>query len=139
MNAPQPSEPLPSAVRKDIVVFMVRRDTQCSECGHELWHGSFIRLAGEKALCLDCADLGHLWFLPRGDAAVSRRSRKYSKLSAVVMQWSRTRKQYERQGLLVEEDALRRAEEESLADAEARARRREREAERRAGLDQQYV
>jgi hypothetical protein len=41
----------------------------------------------------------------------------------------------ERQGLLVEEQALQRAEAECLNDAEARARRRKREAERRQELD----
>lgn len=55
------------------------------------------------------------------------------------MQWSRARKRYERQGLLVEEPALQRAEQECLADEEIRARRRQREAERRAELDQEYV
>jgi len=57
----------------------------------------------------------------------------------VVLKWSRARKRYERQGLLVEALALERAERECLADSEARARRREREAERRAELDRQYV
>ena len=78
-------------------------------------------------------------FLPAGDAALTRRSRKYSALSAVVLKWSRARKRYERQGLLVEEAALDRAEQECLADSDARARRREREAERRAVLDEAYV
>jgi hypothetical protein len=57
----------------------------------------------------------------------------------VVLEWSRARKRYERQGLLVEEAALQQAEQECLADSDARTRRREREAGRRAELDQQYV
>jgi hypothetical protein len=57
----------------------------------------------------------------------------------VVLEWSRHRKRYERQGLLVEEAALEQAEQECLADADARARRREREAERRETLDQEFV
>jgi hypothetical protein len=55
------------------------------------------------------------------------------------LRWSRSRKRYERQGLLVEDQALEQAERECLADGEARVRRREREAERRAGLDQQFI
>jgi hypothetical protein len=90
-------------------------------------------------LCLTCADLDHLSFLPSGDAALTRRARKYSTLAAVVLKWSRARKRYERQGLLVEEQALQRAEAECLNDAEARAGRRDREAERRAGLDAAFV
>ena len=97
-------------------------------------------LAGDRgALCLACADLDHLAFLPAGDAAVTRRARKRSALTAVVLKWSQARKRYERQGLLVEPQALEEAEQECLADAEARSRRREREAERRGELDQQYV
>jgi hypothetical protein len=55
------------------------------------------------------------------------------------LKWSRARKRYERQGLLVESQALEQAEQECLADSDARARRREREVARRAGQDQQYV
>lgn len=43
------------------------------------------------ALCLSCADLDHLVFLPTGSAALTRRSAKYSILSAVVLKWSRAR------------------------------------------------
>lgn len=57
----------------------------------------------------------------------------------MVLKWSRARARYERQGLLVEEAALSRAETECLSDAEARTRRRDREAERRAELDRDYV
>jgi hypothetical protein len=94
---------------------------------------------GKGALCLACADLDHLAFLPSGDAALTRRARKHSTLSAVVLKWSRARKRYERQGLLVEEQAIEQAEQECLADSEVRARRREREAARRAELDQEFV
>jgi hypothetical protein len=123
----------------EIVVFSVRKDTECAECGCELWKGSFLRLDQEKALCLSCADLDHLEFLPRGDAAVTRRASKYSKLRAVVVRWSTARKRYERQGILVKAEAIRRAEEESLADAELRARRQERAAERRSAEDREFV
>ena len=74
-----------------------------------------------------------------GDAALTRRAGKRRTLSAVVLQWSRAGKRDERQGLLVEEAALQRAEKECLADEEIRVRRREREAERRAERDQGYV
>jgi hypothetical protein len=123
----------------EIVVFWTVRPSQCSECGEELDKGRFLRLEQEKALCLECADLDHLEFLPSGDTAVTRRASKYSKLRAVVVRWSRTRKRYERQGILAEPEAIDRAEEESLADAEVRARRQARAAERRAIEDQEFV
>lgn len=89
--------------------------------------------------CLDCADLGHLVFLPRGNAALTRRAREASSLWAVVVRHNRQRTRYERQGLLVEEAALASAEEACLADAEARARRRERDAARRAAEDVRFT
>jgi hypothetical protein len=57
----------------------------------------------------------------------------------VVLKFSRARKQYERQGLLVEEAALEKAERECLEDSESRERRNERRREREGELDQQYV
>src|SRR5438067_9197792 len=131
--APKPEE-------EELKVFISHRDSICGECEESLGRKAWITLAGEKgALCLACADLDHLAFLPSGDAALTRRARKHSLLSAVVLKWSRARKRYERQGLLVEERALELAEDECLADADVRARRREREAERRAELDETFV
>jgi hypothetical protein len=125
---------------KDLTVFITTGDATCYECGEELGRHAWITLTEEcNALCLSCADLDHLVFLPAGNAALTRRSRKHSTLVAVVVRWSRARKRYERQGLLVEQEAVERAEAECLADEEARARRRERAALRRAELDEQYV
>jgi len=127
--------------REDLIVFIQSRAMEtCGECGRELLKGNFIRLQRDKGvLCLECADLDHLEYLPRGDAAVTRRSTKYSKLWAVVLQWSRSRKRNERQGILAEPEAIERALAESEADSEERASRREREAVRREGLDRKYV
>jgi hypothetical protein len=124
----------------DLTVFIARRDVTCGECGSALGRHAWITLDRERgALCLTCADLDHLVFLPAGDAALTRRAKKHSTLSAVVLEWSRSRERYERQGLLVEEAALAQAEEECLADAEIRERRRGREAERRAEQDRDFV
>jgi hypothetical protein len=124
----------------DITVFIARRDVTCGECGEALGRHAWITLDRERgALCLACADLDHLVFLPAGDAALTRRARKHSILSAVVLEWSRARERYERQGLLVEEAALAQAEQECLSDAGARERRRAREAERRQEEDQEYI
>lgn len=124
----------------DLKVFISTRDSTCDECGEQLGRHAWITLVQDKgALCLACADLEHLVFLPTGDAALTRRARKHSTLSAVVLKWSRARKRYERQGLLVEEAALEQAEQECLADSEVRTRRREREEVRRTELDRQYI
>jgi hypothetical protein len=125
---------------RDLRVFISNRESRCDDCGEDLGRRAMILLAGNRgALCLTCADLDHLTFLPRGDTALTRRARKHSTLAAVVLKWSRSRRRYERQGLLVEEQALQRAEAECLNDADARARCRDREAERRAELDAEFV
>lgn len=126
--------------KQDLKVFISSRESSCDECGEKLGSQAWIALGRERgALCLACAELDHLVFLPPGDAALTRRARKYSTLCAVVLRWSRARRRYERQGVLVEESGLLRAEAECLGDGDARARRREREAERRLEVDQDYV
>jgi hypothetical protein len=124
----------------EIKVFISSRESKCDDCGENLGRKAWITLQRDKgALCLTCADLDHLTFLPTGDAALTRRARKHSLLSAVVLKFSPARKRYERQGLLVEENALQQAETECLADHEIRSRRAERERIRREDLDQQYI
>ena len=124
----------------EIKVFISHRESKCDECGEQLGRQSWITLEENKgALCLACADLDELVFLPSGDAALTRRSKKYSTLSAVVLEFSRAGRRYERQGLLVQEDALARAEAECLADNDLRERRNERAKERRAEFDLEYI
>jgi len=126
--------------KTDLKVFISNRESTCGECGEDLGRRAWITLQGDKgALCLTCSDLDHLLYLPAGDAALTRRARKGSTLSAVVLKWSRARHRYERQGLLVEEDALDRAEEQCAGDADVRKIRRARAAIRREEIDQEYV
>jgi hypothetical protein len=114
------------------VVISPVKDWTCSSCGGT---GELLIMDDSGPLCLHCAELDHLVFLPSGDAALTRRARRGSGLSAVVVRFSRSRGRYERQGVLVEEAALEQAEAECLADEPARARRRERDQVRRAGED----
>ena len=124
----------------ELRVFISSRESQCDECREELGRHAWITLSRERGcLCLACADVDHLVFLPPGDAALTRRARKHSTLCAVVLKWSSARRRYERQGLLVEGQALERAEQECLHDAEARKRRAQREADRRVEQDEAFV
>jgi len=107
-------------------VFDILRESNCGDCGKQLLRGDFLFMEAKRPLCLTCADLDHLVYLPRGDTALTRRARKHSALSAVVVRFSRARKHYERQGVLVEEPALEQAEAECSADAEQRSVQRER-------------
>ncbi|MFJ5258956.1 DUF2293 domain-containing protein [Streptomyces sp. NPDC088387] len=126
-----------SAPSNGLLVFQPLKRKRCAACGR----GPLPMLVLEDAAprCLDCADLGHLVFLPRGDTALTRRSREESGLSVVVVRFNRRQSRYERQGVLVEEAALVRAEARCLADSEARRRRRVRDAARRAAQDLRFT
>ena len=124
----------------EVKVFISSRASVCRECGAELASSAWIRpVEDNQVLCLACAELDHLEYLPSGDAALTRRAKKLSGLSAVVLKWSRARKRYERQGLLVEARGLEQAEAACLGDAEARQARSARRAEAEAELDRQFV
>jgi hypothetical protein len=125
-----------SSEGKDLIVFDIVRESQCADCGKELQAHDFLFMEGERPLCLTCADLDHLVYLHRGDTALTRRARRHSTLSAVVLRFSRARKRYERQGVLVEEAALEDAEQECLADADKRSAQRARAEIYRAKQDQ---
>ena len=116
----------------ELVVVSAVGDFTCPQCSGS---DDLLLMEGEGPLCMDCADLGHLVFLPRGDAALTRRAKKASGLSAVVVRFSRARKRYERQGILVEPEALEQAELECLEDHDVRLRRRVRDEQRRGGED----
>ena len=120
---------------KDLVVFDIVRESECVECRKELLAHDFLFMEDGRPLCLTCADIDHLAYLPRGDTALTRRARKYSSLSAVVVRFSRARKRYERQGVLVEETALERAGEECHADASKRLADREKASLRQVEQD----
>ncbi len=85
----------------DLVVVWAIRDWTCSTCGGT---GELLIMDEPGPLCLTCAELDHLVYLPAGDAALTRRAKAASELSAVVVRFSRARKRYERQGVLVEEE-----------------------------------
>lgn len=117
----------------DLVVVQPLNEWTCAACDGS---GDLLIMDENGPLCLTCAELDHLVFLAAGDAALTRRAKAASRLSAVVVRFSRARKRYERQGILVEEHALAGAEQQCLADADVRARRRERDSQRRATEDE---
>ena len=121
------------------VVFEILRDSACSECGAELARGSFLVMEAEQPLCLPCARLEDLEYLPAGDPALTRRASRYSERTAVVVRFSRSRGRYERQGILVEQSALEKAEQECAEDAGERAKARIAGAARRQEQDRELI
>jgi hypothetical protein len=88
----------------ELVVINAMRDWYCTKCSGS--GGDLLIMEDAGPVYLKCAQMDHLVFLPSGDADLTRRAGKASTLSAVVFRWSRARKRYERQGLLVEQAAL---------------------------------
>jgi hypothetical protein len=121
------------------VVFVVTRPLNCAECGKQLGRGSLVHFENDRPLCLECAVLGRLEFLPSGNVALTRRAAKCSKVHAVVLEWKPRRRRYERQGTLVEPAAIRQAERECAADADMRAGQRVKAAARRELEERAYV
>lgn len=120
----------------DLLVIQPLKEFTCGDCGTT--EADLMRLEGDAPHCLACMDLDHLVFLPSGNTALTRRARKASALSAVVVRWNRRQKRYERQGVLVEQPALEFAEEQCLADSDVRARQRERAREKRVVEDVEF-
>jgi hypothetical protein len=133
--ADHPAPEMPPRRSRELTVISPHNAWTCVSCGDT---GELLVKTNTGALCLDCADLGHLVFLPSGDAALTRRAKKASRLSAVVVRWSTRRNRYERQGILVENDAIEQAAQQCLGDADARALRRTHDQVRRAAVDEKF-
>ena len=67
------------------------KDWVCARCTGT---GGLLTMDDVGPLCMTCADLDYLVFLGAGDAALTRRAKKASALSAVVVRWSRSRRHF---------------------------------------------
>jgi hypothetical protein len=75
----------------DLVVVRARKDWTCTECSGG---GELLLMEDPGPLCMACADLDHLVYLPAGNAALTRRAKRASRLGAVVVRFSRARGRY---------------------------------------------
>jgi hypothetical protein len=107
----------------ELVVIWSTRDWNCSTCGDEKGSGQFLTMEDAGPVCMRCASLDKLLFLASGDAKLTRRARSLSSVAPVVVRFSRARRRYERQGILVEAEALEQAEQECLLPDEVEQRR----------------
>lgn len=87
----------------ELVVIQPLNDWKCHRCGGT---GDLLIMESPGPACLRCAGLDDLELLPAGDALLTRRVKAKSVRHAVVVRFSKTRRRYERQGLLVEPHAL---------------------------------
>lgn len=86
-----------------VVVQPLNQEWTCHRCGGT---DGLLMMENPGPACLRCVGLDDLEFLPAGDALLSRRVKAKSTRFAVVVRFSRSRRRYERQGLLVEPQAL---------------------------------
>jgi hypothetical protein len=122
------------------VVWVSYKNERCVSCGASLDRGDLILMNREQGIrCLTCAGLGGLVLLPAGDVALTRRALAHSARSAVVVKHSRARHRNERQGVLVEESAIERAESENAQDEARREAQRQERRVRDQVAEQSYV
>jgi hypothetical protein len=86
-----------------VVIQPLNTDWTCHRCGGT---GDLLMMENLGPACLRCVGLDDLAYLPAGDSLLTRRAKAKSTRHAVVVRFSRTRRRYERQGLLVELQAL---------------------------------
>jgi hypothetical protein len=86
-----------------VVVQPLNDEWTCHRCGGT---GDLLMMENPGPACLRCVGLEDLEFLPAGDALLTRRVKTKSARHAVVVRFSKSRRRYERQGLLVELQAL---------------------------------
>ena len=86
-----------------VVIHPLNAAWTCHRCGGR---GDLLMMENPGPACLRCVGLGDLEFLSAGDALLTRRVKAKSARHAVVVRFSKSRRRYERQGLLVEPQAL---------------------------------
>lgn len=72
----------------DLVVLTASHDWSCSRCGAEQWRGNLLLMEDPGPVCMSCAGFDNLVFLGAGDATLTRRARRYSRQSVVVVRFS---------------------------------------------------
>jgi len=86
-----------------VVVQPLNTEWTCHRCGGT---GDLLVMENSGPACLRCVGLDDLDFLPAGDTLLTRRAKAKSARHAVVVRFSRSRRRYERRGLLLEPQAL---------------------------------
>lgn len=86
-----------------VVIQPLNDEWKCHRCGGT---GDLLMMENPGPACLRCVGLDDLEYLPAGDALLTRRAKAKSTRYAVIVRFSKARRRYERQGLLVEPQAL---------------------------------
>ncbi len=123
-------------------IFLTKKEKlRCQNCSKPIPLGKSFVAESEKhkGVCFNCSPFVGYVMLPAGDAAMTRRSKKYSTLCGVVWAWNQRRKRYERKGQLVEPSAIEKAKIECAKDQEVRVQKNKKAAVVRAQQDRLYI
>ncbi|MFK7786873.1 MAG: DUF2293 domain-containing protein [Crocinitomicaceae bacterium] len=123
-------------------IFLTKKETlKCSSCNKRIAIGQAFVAESEKhrGTCFACSPFVHAAFLKPGNAALTRRSKKYSSYCGVVFAWNARRKRFERRGQYVEAEAIVKAQESCAQDENERALKNEKAAIKRAEQDKIYI
>lgn len=93
--------------------YLLSRDSRCYECDKKLLAGEVAKLIHDseerELFCAKCSQLDKLEVLNKGNAKLTRLASKYSQVKYTLLKWSPLWKAYERQGLLLEPEAIAKA------------------------------
>lgn len=123
-------------------IFLTKKEKlKCKECGSPVPKGAPFVAEGEnkKGTCFACSPFEGYAFLPPGDAAMTRRSKRLSDKCGVVFEWNQRRKRFERKGQYVLQSAIEEAIRECVQDAHIRAEKNAKAAVKRAEEDKIYI
>lgn len=123
-------------------IFLSRKEKQvCQLCKTSILKGQKFVGETEKSngTCFNCSPFKYYSFLPSGDAAMTRRSKKYSAKCGVLQIWNQRRRRYERKGQYIEPKAITLAKQECLADQAKRNEKNAKAAIVREIKDKAYI
>lgn len=123
-------------------IYLTKRETlKCSVCRKVVRFGQayVAETENHKGTCFSCSPFTKAAFLEPGNAALTRRSKKYSAFCGILFSWNRRRKRFERKGQYVEAKAIAMAQLECEEDAKNRALKNEKAAIKRMTEDKIYV
>ena len=80
-------------------IFLTKKEKlSCKLCKKAIALGQKFVAESEtsKGTCFKCSPFVNYTLLPPGDAALTRRSKKYSELCGVLLSWNQKRRRFER-------------------------------------------
>lgn len=90
----------------ELLAFIISKASTCSKCKKEIHKNGLLYIEEEQVFCMDCSRFSKFIFLPSGNSKLTRLAKKHSSIYVVVVKFSKSRKRYERHGLLISQEVL---------------------------------